>query len=79
MAEINPSNQDLINIALDYQDDLTSELFYNIISRSDRAEAYYELLKKGNESVAIADREEAYLERIRLANSIIAQYITREF
>lgn len=80
MAEVNShSNQDLIEIALEYQDDLMSELFHNIISRSSQAEAYGKLHKLSNEAEFFGDREVARLDKIRLANTIIAQYITREF
>ena len=80
MAEVaNKTTLDLIANALDFQEDLIAELFHNIISRSDQAEVYGQLLEASNKDGFEGDRQVARLERIRLANTVIANYITREF
>jgi hypothetical protein len=75
MAEVT-STRDLIDQAALYQEELLDELKASIIAKSKKAKYYFELTDAANSGPF---EDEIFLERIRLVNTILADYITKEF
>lgn len=82
MAEVTEeyvSLEDLLAISKEYQYNVVAELVQQVILKSDKAADCIKLKQDACDLEFEQDRIKALIEMIQLTNTIIADYITKEF